>query len=139
MNINFIRHWRMLSYLCRIRVLWFPLKLQYLAFVYRRFITLCYLWWFCFHIDIIWVSKKVNKINQNVVSICRKTILNPFLTRLFFVTYPTEGGGVVATPKNFYNKGPMMMYLVPLYRSWSPLSISTKIYTKILFCPYQPN
>ena len=26
MNVNFIRHWRMLSHLCRIRVLWFPLK-----------------------------------------------------------------------------------------------------------------
>ena len=26
MNVNFIRHRRMLSHLCRIRVLWFPLK-----------------------------------------------------------------------------------------------------------------
>ena len=26
MNINFVRHRRMLSHLCRIRVLWFPLK-----------------------------------------------------------------------------------------------------------------
>ena len=26
MNVNFIRHWRMLSHLCLIRVLWFPLN-----------------------------------------------------------------------------------------------------------------
>ena len=26
MNVNIIRHWRMLSHLCRIMVLWFPLK-----------------------------------------------------------------------------------------------------------------
>ena len=26
MNVNFIRHWKMLSHLCRIRVLWFPLN-----------------------------------------------------------------------------------------------------------------
>ena len=31
MNINFVRHRRMLSHLCRIRVLWFPLKQPVIA------------------------------------------------------------------------------------------------------------
>ena len=31
MNVNFIRHWWMMSHLCRIRVLWFPLKWNWIS------------------------------------------------------------------------------------------------------------
>ena len=49
--------------------------------------------------------------------------LTPYPNKqVVFVTYLTVG--IVATPRIFYNKGPMMLYLVPLYRSWSPLYIS---------------
>ena len=34
MNVNFIRHWRLLSHLCRIRVLWFPLKGLYWLLIF---------------------------------------------------------------------------------------------------------
>ena len=33
-NVNFYSHWRMLSHLCRIRVLWFPLKYIATALTY---------------------------------------------------------------------------------------------------------
>ena len=52
--------------------------------------------------------------------------LSPLTFRLFFVTYLSGGGGGGC----FYNKGPMMLYFVPMYRPWSFLSISTKINTK---------
>ena len=57
------------------------------------------------------------------VAISNKSI-SPHLTRLFFflfvlflffVTYLTH--------VDFYNEGPMMLYLVSMYRSWFPLSI----------------
>ena len=57
------------------------------------------------------------------------SFLNFYLTKFFFVIYLTKG--LLQPPYIFYHKGPMMLYLVPMYRSWSsPLSISTKINTK---------
>ena len=46
-------------------------------------------------------------------------IFNHLLTNAFFVTYPTKGAA--ATPQIVYNKGPMILYLVRMFRScWSP-------------------
>ena len=54
---------------------------------------------------------------------------NFFFGDIFVISYEES----CCNPQIFYNKGPMMLYLVPMYRSWSLLSISTKIST-INFC-----
>ena len=43
-----------------------------------------------------------------------------------FVTYLYQGG-LLQPQRLFYNKGPMLLNLVP--KSWSPLTIPTKINT----------
>ena len=53
---------------------------------------------------------------------------NPYLIRLFFVTYITKEGR--CNPQKIYNKAHMMLNYVLVYRSWSCLTLSTKINTK---------
>ena len=49
-----------------------------------------------------------------------------YQTRLVFVTCLTKGVVMLQPPKICYDKGPMMLHLVPMNRSWSPPSIATK-------------
>ena len=60
----------------------------------------------------------------------RQSHFNPRLPRLYFETRLPNGGVVATPPMIFHNKGPMILYLVPLYRYWSPLNFDTKIFTK---------
>ena len=48
---------------------------------------------------------------------------------VFILVIYLTGRVVVATYIVFYSKGPLVLYLVPMYRSWSLISIATKIST----------
>ena len=48
---------------------------------------------------------------------------------VFILVIYLTGRVVVATYIVFYSKGPLVLFLVPMYRSWSLISISTKIST----------